>query len=135
MLQYKELTGDTSLRASRRRGEEYLLERRLRRRKSTGEPVGPFVDRFVYPNRHRYSALYALDYFRSASLHDATPPDPRLAEAIEVVRAARQSDGRWLQTTPLAGRTWFEVDVAEGEPSKWLTLMGVRVLEWWDAAP
>lgn len=134
MLQYEQLTGDTSLRASRRRGEEYLLERRLLRRKSTGEQVGPFVDRFVYPNRHRYSALYALDYFRSASLHDATPPDPRLAEAIEVVRAARQSDGRWLQTTPLAGRTWFDVDVAEGEPSKWLTLMGVRVLEWWDAA-
>lgn len=134
MLAYEEITGDTGLRESRRRGEEYLLERRLLYRASTGEQVGAFVERFVYPNRHRYSALFALDYFREASVHDGTAPDPRLADAIEVVRAARQPDGRWVQTTPLAGRTWFAVDVPEGEPSKWLTLMGTRVLEWWDAS-
>ena len=27
---------------------------------------------------------------------------------------------------------WFEVDAAEGEPSPWLTLHALRVLEWWD---
>ncbi|MFE7844451.1 squalene cyclase [Microbacterium sp. NPDC057407] len=132
MLQYEQITGDDTLRASRHRGEEYLLERRLLYRASTGERVGAFVDRFVYPNRHRYSALFALDYFRAASLHDGTPPDARLADAIEVVRQARRPDGTWLQSTPLAGRTWFDVDAGEGEPSKWLTLMGVRVLRWWD---
>ena len=98
------------------------------------EPVGDFVGRFVYPNRHRYSALFALDYFREAALHDGTPPDARLADAIALVRSARQPDGCWLQTTPLAGRTWFAVDVPEGEASKWLTLLGTRVLDWWDAA-
>lgn len=134
LLQYEQLTADTSLRDARRRGEEYLLTRRLLYRASTGERVGPFVDRFVYPNRHRYSALVALDYFREAALHDGIAPDPRLADAVEVVRAARQPDGRWLQTTPLAGRTWFDVDVPEGEPSKWLTLFASRVLDWWDAA-
>ena len=134
MLQYEQITGDTGLRASRHRGEEYLLERRLLYRASTGTPVGDFATRFVYPNRHRYSALFALDYFRGASRHDGTAPDPRLSEAIDVVRTARQSDGTWLQAAPLAGRTWFDVDVAEGEPSKWLTLMGTRVLDWWDAA-
>lgn len=134
MLQYEQLTADVSLREARRRGEEYLLERRLLYRATTGAQVGPFVERFVYPNRHRYSALAALDYFREASLHDGTPPDPRLADAVDVVRAARRPDGTWLQTEPLAGRTWFPVDVAEGEASKWLTLMGARVLEWWDAA-
>jgi hypothetical protein len=36
-------------------------------------------------------------------------------------------------TTPLAGRTWIDIDVPEGESSPWLTLMGTRVLEWWDA--
>ncbi len=134
MLAYEQLTGDAALREARRRGEEYLLERRLLYRASTGEPVGPFVGRFVYPNRHRYSALFALDYFRAAALHDAASPDPRLADAIDLVRQARQPDGRWLQTTPLAGRTWFDVDVPEGEASKWLTLMGTRVLDGWDAA-
>ncbi|KRB39098.1 hypothetical protein [Microbacterium sp. Root180] len=134
LLAYEQLTGDTSLSEARHRGEEYLLERRLLYRASTGEPVGDFVRRFVYPNRHRYSALFALDFFRAATLHDGGVPDPRLADAIDLVRAARQSDGRWLQTTPLAGRTWFDVDVPEGESSKWLTLMGTRVLDWWDAA-
>ncbi len=134
MLAYEKLTGDTGLREARHGGEEYLLSRRLMFRASTGEPVGEFVHRFVSPNRHRYSALAALDHFREVSLHEGTPPDARLAEAIEVVRAARTPDGRWLQTTPLAGRTWFDVDVPEGEPSRWLTLQATRVLEWWDAA-
>lgn len=103
-------------------------------RVTTGELVGDFVTRFVYPNRHRYSALAALDYFRDAALLDGTPPDPRLAAAVDVVRASRQPDGTWRQSAPLAGRTWFDIDASEGEPSRWLTLNGTRVLDWWDAA-
>jgi hypothetical protein len=132
MLAYERITGDTSGREARHGGEEYLLERRLLYRLSTGEPVGEFVRRFVYPNRHRYSALTALDHFRDVALLEGTDPDPRLADAVEVVRAARRPDGTWLQTTPLAGRTWFDLDVPEGQPSKWLTLIGTRVLDWWD---
>ena len=134
MLAYERITGDTSLREARHGGEEYLLERRLMYRASTGELVGDFVTRFVYPNRHRYSALAALDHFRDVAMLEGTPPDPRLADAAAAVRAARQPDGTWLQTTPLPGRTWFDVDVAEGEPSRWLTLIGTRVLDWWDGA-
>lgn len=133
MLAWEEITGDTALCEARHGGEEYLLERHLLRRLSTGEPVGDFVSRFVYPNRHRYSALAALDHFRDVSLHEGTPPDARLAEAVDLVRSQRQPDGTWLQTTPLAGRTWLDVDVPEGQPSKWLTLFGTRVLEWWGA--
>ncbi len=133
ILQYEQITGDIDLRSTRHGGEEYLLERRLMYRASTGELVGDFVTRFVYPNRHRFSALAALDHFREASRFEGAPPYPRLAEAIEVVRDSRQPDGTWLQTMPLAGRTWFDVDVPEGESSKWLTLVGTRVLEWWDA--
>lgn len=134
LIAYERLTGDTSVREARHGGEEYLLKRRLMYRLSTGELVGDFATRLVYPNRHRYNVLYALDHFRDASLLEGTPPDPRLAEAVEVVRAARQPDGTWLQTTPLAGRTWFDVDVPEGQPSKWLTFFATRVLDWWDAA-
>ena len=134
MLAYERITGDSGLRDARHGGEEYLLERRLMYRATTGELVGDFVIEFVYPNRHRYSALVALDHFRDAALLEGTRPDSRLAAAVEVVRAARQPDGRWLQGTRLPGRTWFDVDVPPGEPSKWLTLIGTRVLDWWDAA-
>ena len=44
----------------------------------------------------------------------------------------RQPDGTWLQARRHPGRVWFEVDVPAGEPSKWLTLSGTRVLQWWD---
>ncbi|BDV31631.1 squalene cyclase [Microbacterium terricola] len=134
MLAYERITGDTRHREARHGGEEYLLSRRLLYRASTGELVGPFATRFVYPNRHRYSALAALDHFRDVSLLEESPPDPRLADAVDVVRATRQPDGTWLQGAPLPGRTWFDVDVPEGQPSRWLTLIGTRVLDWWDAA-
>jgi hypothetical protein len=55
-----------------------------------------------------------------------------MSEAVELVRGKRQVDGTWLQEFRLPGRTWFDLDVPEGEPSKWLTLIGTRVLDWWD---
>ena len=132
LLAYEAATGgNDAVRAARRSGEEYLLQRNLFRRHSTGEPVGPWVDRFAYPFRWVYSVLRAADHFRSAG----AAPDPRMAEAIEMIRAARQSDGTWLQAGRHPGRVWFEVDVSAGEPSKWLTLHAIRVLDWWDGSP
>jgi hypothetical protein len=119
--------------AARRAGEEYLLARRLFRRLSTGEPVAPWVDRLAYPFRWSYNVLNAAEYFRRAWLLDGTGPDPRMAEAIELIRAARRPDGTLLQSGRQSGRVWFEVDAPAGEPSKWLTLFGTRVLAWWDA--
>jgi hypothetical protein len=78
--------------------------------------------------------MNALDHFRAAALHDGTAPDPRLAEAIAAIRADQRPDGTWLQERRHPGRVWFEVDVPPGEPSKWLTLHGTRVLRWWDEA-
>jgi hypothetical protein len=133
LLAHEVATGGTdATRAVRRSGEEYLLARKLRRRLSTGDQVAPWVDHFAYPFRWRYSVLNVADYFRQVAQFSGVPADPRMADAIEVIRAARQPDGRWLQGTPLAGRVWFDVDVPEGEPSKWLTLIGTRVLAWWD---
>lgn len=134
LLASETTTGDTSVRETRHAGEEYLLSRQLLNRATTGERVGDFVEHFVYPNRYRYSALAALDHFRAASLAEGTPPDPRLAEAVDVVRRARQPDGTWLQGERLPGRVWFDVDVPEGESSRWLTLIGSRVLDWWDGS-
>ena len=126
--------GSDALRSARRAGEEYLLERRLLHRLSTGEPVGWWVGHFAYPFRWFYSALHALDHFRAAAQQDGVAPDPRLGEAIDVVRKARRPDGTWLQEHRHAGAVWFDIDVPAGEPSKWLTFHGVRVLDWWDGS-
>lgn len=133
MLWYERATGGSDeMRAARHGGEEYLLRRKLMRRLSTGEQVGPWVTEFGYPQRHRYSVLNAAEYFLAAARHDGTRPDPRMAEAIETIRAQRDADGRWIQQYRHAGRVWFDIDVPVGEPSPWLTLFGTRVLQWWD---
>ena len=133
LLAYEQLTGDTSLRDDRHAGETYLLDRALMRRRSDGALVGPWVTWYAYPFRWAYSVLRALDHFRAAALWDGVAPDPRLQEAVESLRAARRPDGTWLQERVLPGAVWFEVDGPEGQPSPWLTLIGTRVLDWWDA--
>ncbi|MCK6212269.1 squalene cyclase [Georgenia sp. EYE_87] len=135
LLAYEVATGGTdAIRAARHAGEEYLLRRALFRRLSTGQPVAPWVDRFAYPFRSFYNVLNAAEYFRQASRLDGSAPDPRMAEAVELVRAARQPNSTWLQARRHPGRVWFEVDVPAGEPSPWLTFYATRVLEWWDDA-
>jgi hypothetical protein len=132
LLAYDDATGGTdATRAARRRGQEYLLERALFRRLSTGEPVGEWVDRFVYPFRWGYSVLNAAEYFRMAAATDRAAPDPRMTEAIDIIRSARRPDGTWITAGRHPGRVWFEVDAPPGEPSKWLTLFAARVLAWW----
>lgn len=126
LLTYERATGRSP--ETREAGEEYLLERRLYQRLSTGEPVAEWVRQFRSPFRWGYSVLNAADYFR-----DAGRRDPRMAEAIEMIRTARQADGTWLQAGRHAGQVWFEVDVEAGRPSKWLTFYATRVLKWWDA--
>ncbi|WP_051299156.1 squalene cyclase [Arthrobacter castelli] len=136
LLYYEQGTGSSDgLREARKAGEEYLLERRLLYTLSTGQLVGPWATRFAYPFRWYYSVLNALDYFRSAAIHDDVGPDPRLAEAIEAIRSAREPDGTWLQERRHPGLTWFEVDAPVSESSKWLTFYGSRALEWWGQHP
>ncbi|HET8957328.1 MAG TPA: squalene cyclase [Microcella sp.] len=132
ILDWEIRTGDERLREARHRGEQYLLTRRLLYRASTGERVGPWVEYFGYPFRHVYTALNVLDYLRRASLHDGVAPDGRCAEAIAIVRDARQPDGTWLQGKRYPGAVWFELDVPVGEPSPWLTFFATRVLDGWD---
>ena len=133
LLAYEQLVGgDEEVRAQRQRGQEYLLERRLMHRLSTGEQVAPWVPRFAYPFRWFYSVLRAVDHVRAAALWDGFGPDERLAEAVQVIRDARQPDGTWIQERRHPGRVWFEIDVPAGESSPWLTFYATRALGWWD---
>jgi hypothetical protein len=136
LLEFERATGGTNgTREARAAGEAYLLERRLYRRLATGEPADERFLSLLHPSRWRYDVLRALDYFRAASLHDGTAPDPRLDEAIAHVRARRSPEGRWLLDWRLPGRAWFDVDDGPGKPSPWLTLRALRVLRWWSGCP
>ncbi|MGH7725699.1 MAG: hypothetical protein ACREOU_09740 [Candidatus Eiseniibacteriota bacterium] len=114
--------------AARRRGEEYLLERKLFRRKMTGGVVNPAWLQFSFPVRWHYDVLRALDYFRSVG----SAPDARMDEAIERLRSRQQPDGVWLLENTHPGRVHFALEDGDGRPSRWNTLRALRVLSWYD---
>ncbi len=128
--------------AARLRGQEYLLERRLFHRKSTGAAIDidrkdgrPGVDgrpawsRFAFPTWWHYDVLRGLEYLRRARV----APDERVAEAVSVVASKRQRDGRWLLDVQYPGVMPVEIDNGVGQPSRWITLRALRVLDWYSA--
>jgi hypothetical protein len=114
------------VRQARRRGEEYLLERRLFRRRSTGEVIDPTWLEFSFPTWYFYDVLRGLDYLRDAGLKG----DERIAEAIGVVEGNRDPDGRWPLQNVHDGERHFQMEDGEGRPSRWNTLRALRVLDW-----
>lgn len=126
---------DRRVTAARLRGQEYLLERRLFRRRSTGEVIerdrksGMSWTRFAHPTWWHYDVLRGLDYLRCAGAE----PDGRMAEAIDLVASKRDAQGRWPLDTCYVGRMPVEMDQGEGRPSRWNTLRALRVLSWYCA--
>ena len=128
--------GDREATNARLRGQEYLLERRLFRRRSTGEVIeqdrkgGAVWTRFAFPTWWHYDVLRGLEYLRSAGV----TPDERVAEAIDLVASKRDADGRWPLETRYSGVMPVEMDEGEGAPSRWNTLRALRVLRWSERA-
>jgi hypothetical protein len=121
--------GDAKVRAARIRGQEYLLERRLLRRLSTGEIIEPAFTQFSFPTGYHYDMLRALEYLRRAG----DSPEARMAEAVDLVEEKRGEDGRWLLENPHPDQLDLQMDEAEGKPSRWNTLRALRVLDWYSA--
>lgn len=112
--------------AARRRAHEYLLERRMFRRLSTGEVVDPTWTLFAFPTMWHYDVLRGLDYLRSAGVQ----PEERAAEAVEIVARGRREEGRWPLDLLHADRLGFAFDEQTGNASRWNTLRALRVLRW-----
>ncbi len=127
-LEYDRQGGEPAVRAAIHRGQEFFLDHQLYRSHRTGEEVNPAFARFPFPPQWHFDVLRGLDHFRA----DGAFRDPRLADAVEVVRRARRSDGTWPVYRGYSGRTWFVMEPAG--PSRWNTLRAMRVLGWWEAA-
>jgi hypothetical protein len=135
LLEYENANGTVpGIAAARRRGQDYLVERRLFKSRSTGQAVT--VDRKLdkpaawtqcsFPTRWHYDILWGLDYLRRAGV----APDARVTEAVDIVAAKRDAHGRWPLENPHPGPVHFEMEGRAGEPSRWTTLRALRVLRW-----
>jgi hypothetical protein len=136
LLEHELLVGvDAEVSAARLRGQAYLLERHLFRRRATGEAItrdrkgGTDWTRLAFPTWWHYDLLRGLEYLRRAGV----APDERVAEAVGIVASKRDSEGRWPLEVRYPGRMPVEIDSGAGQPSRWITLRALRVLDWYGA--
>jgi hypothetical protein len=134
LLEYEQAGGRRSeVTEARLRGQEYLLERRLFHRLSTGEVIErdregeSTFTRFAFPTWWHYDVLRGLEYLRRAGVK----PDERVAEAVELVASKRDEEGRWPLEVRYPGKMPVEINEGEGRPSRWITLRALRVLDWY----
>jgi hypothetical protein len=138
LLEHERASGvTTDVAAARERGQDYLLERRLLRRSSTGEVVDPAFFQLGYPQGYHYDVLRGLDYLRAARVQ----ADERTAEAVDIVASKRGPDGKWLLEnrhavegdmclSPTVTDLLAEMSEVEVKPSRWISLRALRVLHW-----
>lgn len=92
---YVAAVGNTAAWTAAERTAELLLEHRLFRSTATGDPIHPSWTVLHYPAYWHYDVLQGLRLLAAVDrLHD-----PRAAEALDVIAAARRGSG-------FAGRTW-----------------------------
>jgi hypothetical protein len=137
LLEYERMVGGSQRIAEARLcGQKYLIERRLLRRRSTGELIerdrkgGTAWTRFAFPTWWHYDVLRGLEYLRSADVM----PDERMAEAIELVASKSDADGKWQLEIQYPGVMAVDTDEGQGRPSRWNTLRALRVLNWYGAS-
>lgn len=130
LLAFERATGgDAEVAVARNRGQEYLLERNMFRRLSTGEAIIPSSTdwlAFSFPYAWHYDVLRGLDYLREAGV----APDERVAEVLDIVASKRDAQGRWRLDRAHHDQLLVDLGEREGEPSRWITLHALRVLRW-----
>ena len=114
LLEYERATGGSPrVHDVRLRGQEYLLERRMRRRLSNGEVIDPEWDLFSFPTYWHYDVLRGLDFLRSAG----AGPDPRVAEAKAGSRYLFFMDAAHFVFGTYLGYLWGFVQILVQTPS------------------
>jgi hypothetical protein len=127
LLEFEQAFGAApSVTNARKRAQEYLLERRLLRRLSTGDIIDPTWTQLAFPPLWHYDVLRALDYLRAAGV----PPDARVEEAVAIVLERRQGDGRWLLDVRHRDTLYEDLAGPVGAANRWVTLRALRVLDW-----
>ena len=109
------------------RAREFILQHRLFRSDKTGQVIREAFTKFSFPPRWHWDVLRGLDHFRRMD----APRDPRLEDAIELVRSRRSADGRWKLQNHYRGKEFFKLE-KPGQPSRWNTLRALRILQWWN---
>jgi hypothetical protein len=77
-----------------------------------------------------FPVFYVTDLLQNveALVHLGYGDDPRLANALAVIREKQDAQGRWPLEYDYAGKTWIDVGPKK-QPNKWVTYRALRVLK------
>jgi hypothetical protein len=89
LFHYADFCGRADAKRAADKAAKFFLERKLLRRKSTGEIITPKFLEIHYPYHWRYNVLHALKAMAEANLIR----DRRCREAIDVLRSKQLADG------------------------------------------
>jgi hypothetical protein len=81
--------------------------------------------RFGYPLFYQSDILEVMVALTRLGVHD-----DRMSDAVDVIRDAQQSDGRWHMKDSFNGKMWIDIE-EKNKPSKWITLQALYVLKNW----
>ena len=126
LVQYERSGGGLQVSGFLDRGRTFFLDHQLYRSHRTGAVVNTAFTRFPFPPQWHFDVLRGLEHFREAG----ATADPRLGDAVEVIRRAQRTDGTWPVHRAHPGKTWFRMEPPG--PSRWATVRALRVLQWWD---
>ncbi len=108
-----------------RKAIEFILLHQLFISDRSGEIIDRKFLRFTYPFRWKFTILRAMDYFRTIG----QPYDARMEKALEAIIRKRGADGRWKLQSKFSGAEHFPIEPV-GEPSRCITLLALRVLDY-----
>ena len=80
--------------------------------------------KFGFPVAYVTDVLQNLDVLTQLDLG----PDPRLANALELLLSKQNDEGRWLMEYTYNGKTWVDIE-KKNQPSKWVTYRALKVLK------
>ena len=108
-------------------GVEFLLQHHLYKSNTTWKTVDPKMTQLSFPPRWHFDILRCLDYFQDRTI----PADPRMEDAMELIRSKQTPEGLWKLETDYPGKVFFKLEKV-GKESRWNTLRALRVLQWWE---
>ena len=128
LLAYRSSGGTVDVQDASSGGEAFFLAHHLYRSHRSGAIANETFTRFPFPPQWHFDVLRGLEYFRASG----AARDPRLEDAVERIREARNPDGRWKRPPPYPGRQWFTLEGPGA--SRITTLRCLSVLRWWDSS-
>lgn len=103
--------------------EYFLIHHLYKKSHSLDEVSRPGWLRLGFPLMYQTDILELLTIFCDLGIKD-----PRLSDALQILRSKESPDGKWILESATNGKMAVTIE-KKGAPSKWITLRASRVLD------